>query len=157
MHCDGVVHTLAVLVDRGWIPMGESAAEQRRAYAPPAGEIVVEGIARRSQESTFGPQDPAPRLGESRLDAWFQVNIPRIAGQAGYPLLPIYVEQQPAPGDPPLPRRVAAADLGEGPHLSYAVQWFAFALILLVSYVAFTRQQLRRSNDRALGSIRELR
>lgn len=147
----------AVLVDRGWIPMSQAGAEQRRAYAPPTGEIVVEGIARRSQESTFGPQDPAPRPGEERLDAWFQVNIPRIARQAGYPLLPIYVEQQPAPGDPPLPRRVAAADLGEGPHLSYAVQWFAFALILLVGYAAFTRQQLRHLNDQAGGAIRELR
>ena len=134
----------AVLVDRGWIPMGEAGAEQRRAYAPPPGEVVVEGIARRSQESGFGPQDPAPNPGQPRLDAWFQVNIPRIAQQAGYPLLPIYVELQPAPGDPQLPRRVAATDLGEGPHLSYAVQWFAFAIILLAGYVAFAHQQLKR-------------
>jgi surfeit locus 1 family protein len=134
----------AVLIDRGWLPMDEAKPEARRAYAPPAGEVVVEGIARLSQESPYGPQDPPLRPGEARLDAWFQVNIPRIQQQAGYSLLPIYLEQQPAPGDPPLPRRVATTDLGEGPHLSYAVQWFAFSAILVIGYLAFTYQQVKR-------------
>ena len=79
-----------------------------------------------------------------RLDAWFRVNIASIQQQAGYPLLPIFIEQQPAPGDPALPRRVATADLGEGPHMGYAVQWFAFAIILVVGYIAFIYTQTRR-------------
>jgi surfeit locus 1 family protein len=135
-------HDAAVLVDRGWLPMNLMKQEQRQAYPPPAGEVALEGVARLPQAS--GPQDPALRPGESRLDAWFHVDIPRIGQQAGYPLLPFYVELQPAPGDPQLPRPVAITDLGAGPHISYAVQWFAFAVILLVGYVAFTRQQLSR-------------
>lgn len=133
----------AVLIDRGWLPMDLSRPEERRAYAPPPGEVVIEGIVRIPREG--GPEDPPLRPGESRQDAWFQVDIPRIAEQAGYPLLPIYVEQQPTPGDIALPRRVATAGLGDGPHLSYAVQWFAFSAILLIGYVAFTYQQIRRS------------
>ena len=126
---------VAVLIDRGWIPLDQADQADRGAFAPPAGEVAVVGVVRRSQEDAGGPADPPLAAGQSRRDAWFRVDIPRIEQQAGYPLLPLFVEQQPAPGDPPLPRRVATTDLGEGPHLGYAIQWFAFALILLVGYL----------------------
>jgi surfeit locus 1 family protein len=135
----------AVLVDRGWIPLEQSAPEARNIFAPPQGEVVIKGVARRSQEDTGGPQDPPLSPDRPRLDAWFRVDTTRIEQQTGYPLLPLFVEQQPAPGDSDLPRRVATTDLGEGPHLSYAIQWFAFAVTLLVGYVAFTYQQARRT------------
>ncbi|HEX9441254.1 MAG TPA: SURF1 family protein [Roseiflexaceae bacterium] len=143
-----------VLVDRGWAPLERASPDERRAFAEP-GEVVVQGIARRSQENAGGPADPPLGPGQTRRDEWFRVDIPRIAQQAGYKLLPIFIEEQPAPGDQPglsdgesdLPRRVATTDLGEGPHLSYTIQWFSFAVILLVGYVAFTYQRLRRALD----------
>jgi surfeit locus 1 family protein len=145
----------AVLVDRGWIPRDYADQAARSAFAAPPGEQLVSGIARRSQEDAGGPQDPPFGPDHKRLDAWFHVNIARIEQQTGYPLLPIFIEQQPAPpsvgippGDPTLPRRVATADLGEGPHMGYAVQWFAFAIILVVGYIAFTYSQTRRVPDR---------
>ncbi|HJZ50298.1 MAG TPA: SURF1 family protein [Roseiflexaceae bacterium] len=135
---------IAVLVDRGWIPHEQAEPEARGVFAAPPGEVTIVGVAQRSQENTGGPQDPPLGPDRPRLDAWFRVNIASIQQQAGYPLLPVFIEQQPAPGDPALPRRVATTDLGEGPHLSYAIQWFAFAITLLVGYVAFTYQQTRR-------------
>jgi surfeit locus 1 family protein len=138
----------AVLVDRGWIPRDQADSAARSAFAAPPGELLVSGIARRSQENQGGPQDPPLGPLRLRLDAWFRVNIASIQQQAGYPLLPIFIEQQPAPGDPALPRRVAIADLGEGPHMGYAVQWFAFAIILVVGYIAFISTQTRRGVGR---------
>ena len=134
----------AVLVDRGWLPLELAAPAARRAYAARAGEVVVQGIARRSQADAGGPQEPPLPPGETRRDAWFRADIAQIERQTGYHLLPIFIEQQPAPGDPELPRRVATTDLGEGPHLSYTIQWFAFAAILLVGYLAWTYQPLKR-------------
>jgi len=133
-----------VLVDRGWLPQGESTPEARQAYAAPSGEVMVQGQIRPSQENLGAPYDPPFSADRPRLDAWFHVDIPRIAQQAGYPLLPVFIEQLPAPGDPPLPRRDPTTDLGEGPHLSYAIQWFSFALILLVGYLAATYRQPKR-------------
>ena len=135
---------LAVLVDRGWLPLGQAGAEQRQAYAPPAGEVQLLGQIRRSQQDFGGPDDPPFTAERPRLDAWFHVDIPRISQQTGYPLLPVFVEQLPAPGDPDLPKPDPLADLGEGPHLGYALQWFAFAVIALVGYGAFSYQQARR-------------
>jgi len=36
--------------------------------------------------------------------------------------------------------------LGDGPHLSYAIQWFSFAVIIVVGSVALARKQ-RRQGD----------
>lgn len=138
----------AVLVDRGWLPRDYADPSRRSAFAAPTSEILVSGIARRSQENVGGPQDPPFGPDRKRLDAWFHVDTTRIQQQAGYPLLPIFIEQQPAPGDPALPRRVATADLGEGPHMGYAVQWFAFAIILVVGYIAFNYSRTRRVPER---------
>lgn len=134
---------LAVLVDRGWLPNIAASAEARAAYAAPAGEVALVGQIRRSQENFGGPADPPFTAERPRLDAWFLVNIPRITEQVGYPLLPVFVEQLPATGDPDLPRRDPLTDLGEGPHLGYAIQWFAFSVILLVGYVVFVLRRQR--------------
>ena len=54
----------------------------------------------------------------------------------------------------PLPRPDPATDLGEGPHLGYAIQWFAFALILLAGYLTITYQRVRRGAS-AAGAVEE--
>jgi surfeit locus 1 family protein len=135
----------AVLVDRGWLPLELAQPAARLAYAEPPGLVVVQGVARRSQSASGGPEDPPLPAGASRRDAWFRVEIPEIEQQVGYRLLPVFIEQQPAPGDPGLPRRVATSDLGEGSHLSYTVQWFSFAIILVIGYLARTYQQLKHT------------
>jgi surfeit locus 1 family protein len=129
-----------VLVDRGWLPQGQSTLDARQAYAAPTGEVLLQGQIRRSQADVGAPFDPPFSADRPRLDAWFHVDITRIAQQTGYPLLPVFIEQLPAPGDPALPRRDPTTDLGEGPHLSYAIQWFSFAVILLVGYLAVSRR-----------------
>jgi surfeit locus 1 family protein len=135
----------AVLVNRGWIPLTERAPEARSRFAPPTGEVMIEGVARRSQEpAEDGPQDPPLGPDRPRLDAWFRVTIPRIQEQIDYPLLPVFVEQQPEPGAPALPARQATTDLGPGSHMSYALQWYSFAIILVVGYVVLMRQQAKR-------------
>jgi surfeit locus 1 family protein len=140
----------AVLVNRGWIPLTEGAPEARSRFAPPTGEVTIEGVARRSQEQAEdGPQDPPLGPNRTRLDAWFRITIPRIQQQIAYPLLPVFVEQQPEPGAPTLPARQATTDLGPGSHMSYALQWYSFAIILVVGYVVLMSQQAKRvtTND----------
>lgn len=126
----------AVLVDRGWIPYEQSAPEDRRRYQ---GEPIaaIRGVARPEEQrpSRFAPADPVPAPGQSRLDTWFRVDVARIQRQVPYRLLPVYVVADPEPGSSGLPRRVDDLMLDEGPHLSYAVQWFSFAVILVAGYV----------------------
>ena len=58
-----------------------------------------------------------------------------------YPLLPVLVRQTPDSGLAPLPHRLPAPELSEGPHLSYAIQWFAFAAMTLAFGALIVRKR----------------
>jgi surfeit locus 1 family protein len=140
----------AVLVDRGWIPQ-ENADPTRWGIYDVTGEVKIVGLAYAGQPRPEGyliPSDPTPGPGQTRLDTWFRVDIDRIQEQISYPLLPIFVEQSPAVGivstTPPRQEENVNITLDEGPHLGYALQWFTFALILVITYAVLIRQELKR-------------
>jgi surfeit locus 1 family protein len=59
--------------------------------------------------------------------------------------LPIFIKQLPdtntTPTTLPQPESVT---LSEGSHLGYALQWFSFAGILVITYAVFLHQQLKK-------------
>ena len=135
----------AVLVDRGWIPYETAGQEQRKVFQNAVGVIDVRGILRRTEvrSSQFSPADLPLGPDRPRLDAWHRVDIPRIQEQIPYPVLPLYLEEDQAPGEPirRFPRAEPELALSEGLHLGYAAQWFAFAGLLLGGYTLFFRQR----------------
>lgn len=137
----------AVLVDRGWIPFEFADPEQRAIFRDQTGEVEVQGILRQSQfrRSNLSPADPPLGPERLRLDAWFRVDLPRIQEQIPYRLLPLFIEEETPPGAAPrwLPRPDPDIQLDEGSHLVYAVQWFAFASILVLGYVFFFQARTR--------------
>ncbi len=68
-------------------------------------------------------------------------------------LLPVYLLQSPAPeGNVTLPyRSEPEVDLSEGPHLGYALQWFAFAITAGVIYLALVRSREKKAERVASG------
>jgi surfeit locus 1 family protein len=139
----------AVLVDRGWIPYEMADPAQRARFHDAEGEVEVSGILQQSQKrpGSIAPADLPLGPERPRLDAWHRVDIPRIQEQIPYPLLPLYLEEDQAPGEPirRFPRAEPELALSEGGHLGYAIQWFAFAGILLGGYVLFFRQRAQRT------------
>ena len=124
-----------IVVDRGWVPYSLSTPPVIQA-APPEGEVTVRGF--------LLPSRVARRASEDFVS---EVDVQRLQAQVSIPLAPVYLvlqSQTPASGDLPLPGEPPA--LGEGPHLSYAVQWFIFATIALGGYPLLIRRQAR---DRA--------
>lgn len=131
----------AVLVDRGWIPTEAASPEQRRSFAT-KGVVEVSGLIQLSQPRPNAPPWQAPEL------TIFRVDIERLQNQMPYPLLPLFIVQSSQPSQSELPyQREPDLDLSNGPHLGYAIQWFAFALILAVGYVKLTRQQRPAQTD----------
>ena len=130
----------AVLVDRGWIPLADSAPDRWGQYDE-RGPVTVQGIIRRSQsKADFGNiTDPA-----GRLSLWNLANVARIAEQVTRPLLPVYIQQAPEPAWTGLPYRSQPdLDLSEGSHFGYALQWFGFALVLAIGYPLYARNTQR--------------
>ena len=127
----------AVLVNRGWIP--EAATGQLSDWDK-QGQVRVEGYVALSQTLSRASDNVAPA---DEL-AWFRVDIDQIQAQLPYELLPFYIvewaeAEETADLPTHLPREI---DLSEGSHLSYAIQWFSFMLMLGVGYLFFVRRSL---------------
>ena len=110
----------AVLVDRGFVPSPDAARIDLAAFRG-ADSVQIEG---------FGA--PLPR---GRAD----VDPVALRDSLPYALAPFGIALLPSPSAsvrprPPLPLEPPA--LGNGPHLTYAVQWFSFAIIALVGTAA---------------------
>lgn len=138
----------AVLVDRGWLPYEEAQLPARLAFQE-QGMVTVRGIIRRGQEHPDfgGVPDPTLAPGQTRLEAWNLVNIPRIQQQTRVSLLPVYIQQAPDPAWQGLPYRVLPeVEISEGPHLGYAIQWFTFAAILGIGYPFYVKRQLYKAS-----------
>ncbi|MDQ3782854.1 MAG: SURF1 family protein [Actinomycetota bacterium] len=144
----------AVLVDRGWVPLDVVGPPVEGAEVP-SGPVTVAGYLRPTQtRSGFGPVDPATGV----LERVIRVDLDRLQQQIDLDLGEVYLvlaEQSPAQaGDFPI--ALPAPQPGGGPpHLSYAVQWFAFAGVVLVGYPILLRRRAgHRPADRGTDSGR---
>jgi cytochrome oxidase assembly protein ShyY1 len=128
---DGTGRGVAVI--RGWVPEGTTAAR----LSPPTGDVTVTGLVDR------------PRLG--RPDA---VAVADLQARVSAPLYGSFVQltsQTPAPRDG-LPDPLPPPELDEGPHLSYAVQWFGFTLVGLIGWPLLVRREAQRRRRRGRAS-----
>lgn len=132
----------ALIVNRGWVPFALDTPPLGE-VRPPETEVTVWGLLQPSQQPPAGwlvVRDPP----EGMLQKVFWVDTQRLARQFPYRLEPFYLElvaQQPAiPG--PLPVPPPPPEIGVGRHLSYAWQFFAFAIIGIVGYGLLLRRVL---------------
>jgi cytochrome oxidase assembly protein ShyY1 len=125
-----------LLVERGFQPGTTTPAT-----APP-GTVQIVGRLRPSEERHTG-QLSDPKSGALREAQ--RVDIPRLTAQLSATPLPMYVELTGSrPAEPtPYPAPVTLPVLDEGPHLSYAVQWFIFSIAVVVGWVLAVRKSLR--------------
>ncbi|HET7024857.1 MAG TPA: SURF1 family protein [Gemmatimonadales bacterium] len=113
----------AVLVLRGFVPAADALTARPDTLEEP-GPQIVRGIAL----ALAGASDSgAPRDVNGTL-TWRRTDL-AMAARLPYPILPILVFQAGDPTLPRWPRRLDPPVLDEGPYESYAIQWFAFALI----------------------------
>jgi surfeit locus 1 family protein len=135
----------AVLVNVGWFPLGVDPGPATVLF-PPSGRIELTGLLRADQQRpAFGRRET-----EGPLETVARIDVGRIQEQVGLPLLPFWI-QLVGPDDPerlPIPVTLPAVD--DGPHLSYAVQWFSFGSIALVGYVALMRRELGLGRRRSV-------
>jgi cytochrome oxidase assembly protein ShyY1 len=125
-----------LLVERGFEP---STLEPPPA---PTGTVEVVGRLRPSERRRTGQlSDPS----EGELREVQRVDIPRLTPQLPAEPLPMYLEltsSRPAEATP-WPAPVTLPELTEGPHLSYAVQWFLFSAAVVVGWVLAVRKSIR--------------
>ena len=124
----------AVLIDRGWARSPDAYHVDQRAFREPDSAEVV------------GLAFAAPR-GHGDVDP------KALAESLPYRLLPLVVGALPGGPGAGL-RRWPAPELTDGPHLSYAIQWFSFATIIIVGVVVLVRKARTEGELPRTGSSR---
>jgi surfeit locus 1 family protein len=141
---------LAVLVDRGWIPLKDNTPGSWREFDTP-GTVTVSGVLRLPAIPEIGGElDPTLAPGQTSLDLWNLVNITRLQKQMPYPILPVYIEQAPVGDNTVLPfRTLPDPDLSEeGINAGYATMWFIFTALLFFGYPLYLRKQTPDTSER---------
>lgn len=141
----------AVLVDRGWIAY-EDGIEGQLDNFDVSGLVEVTGILIPSVDQPTWDflADPISEDGDPPLTTWRFLTIDLIQKQVSYPLAPlILVQTKPLGSGPDLPQPDPGVELDEGPHLGYAIQWFAFAAIAITGGGLWIRLQLIKTRNRA--------
>lgn len=125
-----------LVVDRGWVPLSMDTPPV--AAAPPAGPVRIDGILRES-ETRRGAGGGEPTGTPAVVD---RIDLDVLAGRLSGPVAPVWLQLAGSGDDLPVPLpEPDTAD--EGPHLSYAVQWFSFATVGIVGYAALVRRSAR--------------
>jgi len=135
----------ALLVNRGWVPAGESATDVPDVPAPPAGDVTVVGRVRPSEPAATRGGTP-PRGQVTRID------VPAIAADLPYDVYGGYadlVREQPAARQAPI--ALDPPETSEGPHLAYGFQWFLFAALALGGFVVLARREAADRRAAASG------
>ena len=129
----------AVLVDRGWAPSPDAYHVDQPAYRE-GDSAVVRGLGMLAPRAR-GDVDPA-----------------RLRDSLSYPLLSFVLQQLPdsptVPRSAPLLIRWPLPEVSDGPHLSYAIQWFSFAVIIVVGSLALARKRAAEAEMELRGNLR---
>ncbi len=125
-----------LVVDRGWVPVGPDGRTPARIADPPSGQVTVTARLR-LPEAPSGRPAPA-----GQVQALSPDDVLAAAGlDAGtYRAYATLVAEQP-PADQRL-GALPAPDRDLGPHLSYAFQWWTFALGGLLGFGWLARREI---------------
>lgn len=148
------VEGTVIAVTRGFITLAQDPP-------PPPGDTArVRGLLRPSEPRGFGGvSDPA----SGRLQELQRLDLDRLAAQLPPDVASRLVAwslslEVSDPAQPAVLVPVPRPELSEGPHLSYAVQWFVFAICVAIGWVVAMRRSImsRRRTQPAPGPGAEL-
>jgi cytochrome oxidase assembly protein ShyY1 len=131
-----------LLVDRGWIPAGPTAAAPAQLPSVPSGTVTVVGRVRPPEgaRSDAGlPQGQTHRIVPARVAA--------LTGRPTYGGFVDLAQETPAQSTGPAlilsPDQDDSGGWWKPPHLAYAIQWFLFIGIAVIGWAFLGRRELR--------------
>ena len=133
-----------VAVVRGFVLRALVGEGDTESVAARSGPVTVTGYAQGSRSggrfATSLPEGATPEV--------TRVDLGKLGEEWGTELAPVWLQlsDQDPPPDSSLVTPVPLPDLEDGPHLSYAIQWFIFATIGAVGYVLILRRNAQASS-----------
>ncbi len=136
--------SLILMVDRGWVPYEDWQSNALTKYNQP-GKVRVRGMLVAAQ-GNYGIKDCiAEGIDPALTPELWCVDTAYLSDKMSVNLPPVYLIQAPSEGETDsLPyRALPQIEITEGPHLSYAIQWFSFTVLLLFGYPFFVHREMQ--------------
>ena len=128
------------IVNRGWLPTGQTAEAPASVPVAPSGVVTVVARLKAGEPLLAGRSATGNQIATINLDeVATRLDLPTYTAAYG-----LMATEDPAPDERPVAVTRPVKD--EGPHLSYAFQWFVFALMGFVGLGWAIRQEYRTVN-----------
>jgi surfeit locus 1 family protein len=128
----------AVLVNRGWVYAPDGATVDRARWREGDSAQLTGYVELYAPDAGITSSAADPRIIR-------RVTLQEIASKIPYPVAPYYLVATGGPSSATRPARREIPALDDGPHRSYAVQWFCFAAIALGGAAAVVWRERRES------------
>lgn len=127
------------IVDRGWVPTGNEQDAPDAVPPPPTGDVTVVARLKAGEPTVLGRSAPEGQVATINLpEIATLLDAPTYTGAYGLLVTEDPTTERPVAAEKPYP--------DEGPHLSYAFQWFVFALLGFIGLGFALRQEYRAVN-----------
>lgn len=130
-----------IIIDRGWVPAGNSQDSPDSVPAPPVGYVDLVIRLKPGEPTVQGRSAPDGQVATIHLPT-VQDTLDRPIYTGGYGLL---ASESPSVAD--MPSAYPKPLLDEGAHLSYAFQWVAFGVLAFIGLGWAIRQEYRLINE----------
>lgn len=142
-----------ILVDRGWVPYQEYQNGDLDKYEQPGSSSAAGVLA--GSSSRIGVRGCTNEAEQSNQQlVLLCVDLDEIQKTLPYELAALYLIRSPDNLDEPPPIGTTVEfDLSEGPHLGYAIQWFTFAIVLLIGYPIYVYRDTKARENKSDNPI----
>lgn len=138
-----------LIVDRGWLPIGNSPGRPDDVPEPAEGTITIIVRALAGEPTLEDRSAPEGQVAS--------IDLPAIADQLDYPIAEaaygLMAAESPEAAETPTQMPQPTED--EGPHLSYSMQWFTFGLMSFVVWGYMARQKAIQNREDELYGFTE--
>lgn len=148
---DAADRPVVLVVDRGWVPTGESRDRPDAVPASPAGTVEIT-VRLRADEPASARDAPAGEVQAISVDQVLAAGGTEPGAVRAYAAYGALANEQPSTTDAisPLPK----PSIDPGSHLSYAFQWWTFALGSLIGFSVLARRELHEPDPESDPSPR---
>lgn len=128
-----------ILVNRGFLPAGQSDSTSRVASELAAGPVTVTGLLRISE-----PGGAFLRLNDPGNDRWYSRDVAAIALAKGLgpSVAPYFIDADATPNPGGLPVGGLTVINFRNSHLVYAITWYTLAIMTVAATIALRRRRL---------------
>lgn len=132
-----------LLINRGWIRQ-QGRKREPAEITTPKGQITIEGIMRTPSALPFVESSVTALKQTEEYNVWLYLDVDKYQKESPLNMMPFAVLQNNNTDDG-LRRKWSRYQAKTGMHIGYAIQWFAFSIIVTIIFIGIGRKRAKEA------------